>query len=121
MSIKKTDIAFDLNLSDTGTPIISRDIDYLKQEIDLLFDSTPGDLHGDIEYGTDYEYSLFELKMDESQLAAQITRDMQSMDLRGFSPDVSVYLMQGTKRDIALIDVTLSRGYENYSKQYRIT
>lgn len=110
---------FDLNLS-PGKPVLNKDIEYLKQEIDILFDSTPGDLHGDIEYGTDYEYLLFELKLDETQLRARVLRDVREMDLRGFEPEVEVYLMEGTKRDIAIIDITLSRNYERYTKQYRI-
>ena len=47
--------------------------------------------------------------------------DLYSLDLLGFIPDVKVYLMQGSERDIAVIDVHLRRNSEDYSKTYKIT
>lgn len=112
---------YDFNLDDSDEYVISRDSDILGQEIDILFDSTPGDLHGDMEYGTDYEYLLFELKLSTDQLEEKILKDITSLDLRGFTPEVSVAKMQGTERDIVLFSVTLSKNYEKYSKTYKIT
>lgn len=118
---KRKNWMYDFNLEDSDEYVISRDSDVLGQEIDILFDSTPGDLHGDIEYGTDYEYLLFELKLSTDQLEEKILKDITSLDLRGFTPEVSVAKMQGTERDIVLFSVTLSKNYEKYSKTYKIT
>lgn len=112
--------SWDLNLTDSNSALISDDISVLRQQIDILFDSTPGDLHGDINYGTDYEYMLFELKLSETQLKQKILADINSLDLRGFTPEVEVYLMVGTEREIALICVTLTKDYKKISKTYKI-
>lgn len=110
----------DFNLNE-GDPTINDDVACLIQQIDILFDTTPGDLIGDIEYGTDYEKYLYDLKLNAETLQEQMLQDLYSLDLLGFVPDVKVYLMQGSERDIAVIDVHLRRDSENYSKTYKIT
>lgn len=110
----------DFNLNE-GEPTINDDIACLIQQIDILFDSTPGELIGDLEYGTDYEKYLYDLKVTPQTLQEQMLQDLYRLDLMGFSPTVNVYLMQGSERDIAVIDVHLHRNSESYSKTYKIT
>lgn len=110
----------DFNLNE-GEPTINDDVACLIQQIDILFDSNRGDLIGDIEYGTDYERYLYDLKLTPEALEEQMLNDLYSLDLLGFVPDVKVYLMQGSERDIAVIDVHLRRNSEDYSKTYKIT
>lgn len=110
----------DFNLNE-GDPTINDDVACLIQQIDILFDTTPGDLIGDIEYGTDYEQYLYDLKLGPDALREQMLQDIYSLDLLGFEPSVNVYLMQGSERDIAVIDVHLKRNSEEYSKSYKIT
>ena len=109
----------DFNLK-PGQPTINDDIDCLRQQIDILFDTTPGDLFGDIEYGTDYEKLLYELKLSADQLSSKMSQDLSKLDLLGFRYHVESRLMQGTERDIALIEVDLQRGGIEDSKIYRI-
>lgn len=110
----------DFNLNE-GEPTINDDVACLIQQIDILFDSNQGDLIGDIEYGTDYERYLYDLKLTPEALEEQMLNDLYSLDLLGFTPNVNVYLMQGSERDIAVIDVHLRRNSEDYSKTYKIT
>lgn len=110
----------DFNLNE-GEPTINDDVACLIQQIDILFDSTPGDLIGDLGYGTDYERFLYELKISPQALEERMLEDLYSLDLLGFDPTVNIYLMQGTERDIVVIDVNLKRNSENYSKTYKIT
>lgn len=110
----------DFNLQE-GDPTVNDDISCLKQQIDILFDSSPGDLVGDLDYGTNYEYYLYELKLSADGLKQRMLDDLYSLDLLGFAPDVQVYLMQGTERDIAVIQVDLYRGQEHQTKTYKIT
>lgn len=110
----------DFNLNE-GDALISDDIDCLIQQIDILFDTTQGDLLGDITYGTDYAYLLYDLKMSADGLKDRMMTDLNQLDLLGFTPEVNVYLMQGTERDIALIQVDLRRYSEKYTKTYKIT
>ena len=46
--------------------------------------------------------------------------DLNSLELFNFTPQVEVYLLQGTEQDIVLIDITLKRDYEVYNKTYKI-
>ena len=110
----------DFNLNE-GEPAINDDVACLIQQIDILFDSTPGDLIGDIGYGTDYERCLYDFKFNAAALEERMLDDLYSLDLLGFNPTVNVYLMQGSERDIAVIDVHLKRNSEEYSKSYKIT
>ena len=110
----------DFNLNE-GDPLITNDIDCIIQQIDILFDTTQGDLLGDITYGTDYAYLLYDLKMSADGLRDHMMNDLNKLDLMGFTPEINVYLMQGTERDIALIQVDLRRYSEKYTKTYKIT
>lgn len=110
----------DLNLS-PGEPTINNDLECLKQQIDILFDSRPGDLLGDKDYGTDYEYCLYNLKFDQDALKQQMETDLRRLDLLGFTPVVNVYLLKGSEREIAVIDVNLYRNGQSYNKTYKIT
>lgn len=110
----------DFNLNE-GDPTINDDVECLIQQIDILFDTTPGDLIGDLGYGTDYERFLYDLKISPATLEEQMLQDLYSLDLMGFDPTINVYLMQGSERDIAVIDVHLKRNSEQYSKTYKIT
>lgn len=109
----------DFNLT-PGKPVISDELSILKQEIDILFDTTPGDVHGNINFGTDYEYSLYNLQLSAQSLEDQMYEDLMKMDLLGWTPDVSVKLYQGTERDIALIQVSLSKNEDVFNKTYKI-
>lgn len=110
----------DFNLKE-GDPVLTDDIECLIQQIDILFDTTQGDLLGDITYGTDYNYLLYDLKMSAEGLKEHILDDLNQLDLLGFTPEVNVYLMQGSERDIALIQVDLRRYSEKYTKTYKIS
>ena len=46
--------------------------------------------------------------------------DLLKLDLCGFSPSVTVKIVEGTQRDIAFINITLSGDYEDYNKTYII-
>lgn len=103
-----------------GDPVIEDDVACLIQQINILFDTTPGDLIGDTNYGTDYRKYLYDLKLGADQLKEIMTQDILSLDLLGFTPVVEVYLMQGTEQDIALIQVDLYRSGEHYTRSYKI-
>lgn len=109
----------DFNLQD-GEPTINDDVSCLLQQIDILFDTTPGDLIGDLTYGTDYERFLYDLRLREDVLQQQMMTDICSIDLLGWVPEVQVHLMMGTERDIALIQVDLTKDGDKRTKIYRI-
>ena len=110
----------DFNLT-YGDPIVFKDIDIVLQQIDLLFDTTCKDILGDERFGSQYDKYLYELNVSNDSLRQKVMSDLNQLDLQGFSPDVEVYFLEGTERDIAMIDITLSKDYENYNRTYKIS
>lgn len=111
----------DFNLTDDDRPTISTDLECLVQQIDIYFDTTPGQLIGDMFYGTEYDRFLHELKFDAPAIQDKMEQDLLSLDLMGFTPYVKVYLLQGTEQDIALVQVDLVKSGRSFSKTYKIT
>ena len=46
-----------------GVPILDRNIDLLLQQIDMLFDTNPREVLGDLTYGTRYDKYLYNLNI----------------------------------------------------------
>lgn len=111
----------DLNLSEKGGPTLTEDIDILKQEIEILFETRPGDLLGEANYGTDYSKNLYVLRQGNETLKSQMTNDLNQLELFDFVPTIEVSMMQGSERDIALIKVDLIREDEKYTQLYNIS
>lgn len=111
----------DFNLEENGSPTVQSDIDVLLQEIDILFDTYKDEVFGQVGFGTDYERCLYDLQLSNTALEEKVRADLNSIDLRGYSPAVRVYLLQGTEKDIALIDISLRKENKEYNKTYKIS
>lgn len=101
-------------------PYIKYDPDYILQQVDVLFDCTPGQLAGDSVWGTDYEYMLYDLKLSAEDIEKAIKEDLGQLDLRGWSYKVSASLYHGTEQDIALVEIELDNGEHIRRKTYKI-
>lgn len=110
----------DFNIKD-GKPLITNDVEIILQQIDLLFDTSPREILGDVTFGTEYDRYLYDLKVSNESLKSRIYSDLSSIDMMGFTPTVEVYMFQGTERDIALIDIELTKDYNTYRKTYKIS
>lgn len=110
----------DFNIKD-GKPLITNDVEIILQQIDLLFDTSPREVLGDVTFGTEYDRYLYDLKVSNESLKSRIYSDLSSIDMMGFTPTVEVYMFQGTERDIALIDIELTKDYNTYRKTYKIS
>ena len=114
-------VDFSISHKLTDDVIISNDLALVLQQIDLLFDTMPNTVLGDDNYGTNYDRYLYNFNMTEFDLEKHILQDIQSyVDLKHFNVSVSVTIVEGTVRDIALIDITLSGDYESYNTIYTI-
>lgn len=110
----------DFCLDETGDPIQNDDVLLLLQQIDLLFDTKPKEVLGQETFGTKYDTYLYNLKISNNALQQIVLQDLYSLDLMGFEPDVEIHLLQGTEKDIALINITLTRDNEYYQQIYKI-
>ena len=112
----------DFAISDkfTEDPIISNDLACVLQQIDLLFDTDEYAVLGDEYFGTNYDDYLYTLGVSNEALEMQIFDDISRLSLLGLKHSVAVTIVEGTERDIALIDITLSGNFGEYNKSYVI-
>ena len=108
-----------VDLSIRPTPVLE-DLDYVLQQIDILFDTHPGDTVNS-EYGTEYERLLFDTLVGASQIESEVIQDLNQLDLRGWNPSVKVSLHEGTERDIALVQIELRKNDSIRSVNYQIS
>lgn len=108
-----------VDLSVRPTPVLE-DLDYVLQQIDILFDTHPGDTVNP-EYGTEYERLLFDTLVGASQIESEVIQDLNQLDLRGWNPSVKVSLHEGTERDIALVQIELRKNDTVRSVNYQIS
>lgn len=112
----------DFSLSDkiTDDIVINNDLLLVLQQIDLLFNTDPYDVLGDMNFGSNYDDYLYTVGVSNIALENKILTDINKLDLLGYSVDVKVTLVEGTERDIAFIDITVSGDLETESKTYVI-
>lgn len=100
--------------------ILNTSIECLIQQVDMLFGTDINDVLGDEHYGTNYDRYLYTAGMSNAALESKILADLNNLNLLGFSPSVKVTLLEGTVRDIALIELTFKGDYDTFNKIYRI-
>lgn len=103
-----------------GVPILDRNIDLLLQQIDMLFDTNPREVLGDVTYGTRYDKYLYNLNISNEGIKQAVLSDIMKLDLMGYTPQVEVILLEGTQKDIAIIDIIISDNYNSYRRTYKI-
>lgn len=110
----------DFNI-DNGSPVKSGDIELLLQQIDILFDTAPREVLGAENFGSTYDTYLHRLKLSNNAIRQQVISDISSLDLQGFDFDVEVHFLQGTERDIALIEINFTKDEMTYNRVYKIS
>jgi hypothetical protein len=113
-------IDFSISNKLTDDLVISNDLYCVLQQIDLLFDTDVNDVLGDPSFGTNYDKYLYTLGVSNASLEQKIMSDLYKLDLCGFTPSVQVKIVEGTQRDIAFINITLTGDYEEHNKTYMI-
>lgn len=101
--------------------IVENDVDLLLQQIDILFDTTPREVLGSEDFGTEYDKCLYDLNMSNSELKRQVETDLRSLDLLGFGYQINVHMLRGTEQDIALIEIELEQDDVKYNRIYKIS
>lgn len=110
----------DLSLDNIDV-VKTTDLENVIQQIEMLFDTSPFEVIGEPNYGSDFEKFLWNLTASNYDIENYIRSRIQNeVDLLGFTVDVEVNLMEGTENDIILADITISRDGYNYNKTYRI-
>ena len=110
----------DLSL-DTNNVVKTSDIDNVLQQIELLFDTSPYEVIGEPNYGSDFEKFLWNLNASNYDIEQYIrTKILTNVEMFGYSLDVEVSILNGTENDIILADITVGRDGTQYAKRYKI-
>lgn len=106
---------------DKNKVTINSEIELIKQQIDLLFDTDKMEVLGDNTFGTHYEEFLYDMKMSAESIEYTIARDLGKLVLFGYTPYVKVDMYQGTENDIILVKIDLVRDTDDYEITFKIS
>lgn len=105
----------------TSTPTIENTAEFVLQQIDILLDTDKGEVLGEPRFGSDYDKFLYELNISNTYIENYIYNNItENVDLMGWELSVHVDLMVGTKTDIILVEISVSKNNDVFSKVYKI-
>lgn len=104
-----------------GYPALNNDADLILQQIEVLFDTTPGEVLGSADFGTRYSDFLYNLQMSNEDIKNVISRDLQSIELFGFTYKIDVNILYGSENDIILVKIEFDRDDYKFDKIIKIT
>lgn len=105
----------------TSTPTIENTAEFVLQQIDILLDTDKGEVLGEPRFGSDYDKFLYELNISNTYIENYIYNNItENVDLMGWELGVHVDLMVGTKTDIILVEISVSKNNDVFSKVYKI-
>ena len=111
----------DFCLNKNGSKSSLKDeMDLILQQVNILFDTTPTEVLGDIGFGTEYDKQLYDTRLSASNLQRLVENDLSKLTLFGWHYKVKVYLLKGTERDIAIINIAFYNGNQTFEKTYKI-
>jgi hypothetical protein len=105
----------------TSTTTIKNTAEFVLQQIDILLDTDKGEVLGEPRFGSDYDKFLYELNISNTYIENYIYNNItENVDLMGWELSVHVDLMVGTKTDIILVEISVSKNNDVFSKVYKI-
>lgn len=105
----------------TSTTTIENTAEFVLQQIDILLDTDKGEVLGEPRFGSDYDKFLYELNISNTYIENYIYNNItENVDLMGWELGVHVDLMVGTKTDIILVEISVSKNNDVFSKVYKI-
>lgn len=113
-------IDFTLNINESDSLVVDNELEYVLQQIDLLFNTDINEVLGDSDFGSNYDEYLYALNLSNAGLEKKIQDDLDGLNLCGYRTYVSVHIVEGTIRDIAYIDIYLDNGSNDTVKSYII-
>ena len=101
--------------------LLEHDVDLVLQQIDMLLDTSPKEVLGEPNYGSDYEKFIWDLTANEGIIESYIEQNIKNnVDLQGFDLDVVVDIYMGQRNDIIMVLIELRKEGTVYQKIYNI-
>lgn len=106
----------------TDAIILDQEVDLIIQQLDILFDTNPGEVLGAPGYGADYDRFIWELNIGPKTIANYIYNNiLDNVEMFDWTLDVNVELMVGEQNDIILVEIEFSKDTEHYTHLYKIS
>lgn len=110
----------DFNYNDDGI-ILDHKVDLVLEQLDMLLSTHKCAVLGDPDYGQDFEKFLYELNQTNASIQEYITKTVvNNIDLMGMDLEVSVEILEGTIRDIILVNIILMHNGMMYNRVFKI-
>lgn len=98
------------DISLTGdNKVITNKFDFLLQEISILFDTAPGEVFGNAEFGTNFENFLWDLSISNSEISSYVRNKIINNTVSGADFDISVAtsIVDAGYGDVILVQITI--------------
>lgn len=99
----------DINLDDSNGVIITDRIEFLLQEINILFDTSKGEVLGDEEFGTDFEQFIWDLSASNQDISSYVVSSIYNHTTTGsnFNITADTSISYGTESDIIIVKISI--------------
>lgn len=90
--------------------IITNKFDFLLQEIDILFDTAPGEVLGDPDFGTDFEKFVWDLSVSNSEISEYVRNKIINNTMSGSDFDIAVTttaVEANNQGDVLLVQISI--------------
>lgn len=107
--------------NNTSDITLIQDVDLIMQQIEILLDTTPGEVLGDETFGSDYDRFIHELNVSNTYIEEYIYENIiTNIDLFDWELDVHVDLLVGEQNDIILVTISFYKDGNTYTRTYKI-
>ena len=99
----------DINLDDSNGAIITDRIEFLLQEISILFDTNKGEVLGNEEFGTDFEQFIWDLSASNQDISSYVVNSIYDYTTTGrnFNITADTSISYGTESDIIIVKISI--------------
>ena len=105
---------------DSNSVVLSDERELLLQQIDLLFDTSENEVLGE-DFGSNFYKFLWDLTASPSDIT-EYTKSIISanINLLGWDLDVETNILEGTKNDIILVTIKITKYDTQIEKTYKV-
>lgn len=105
-----------------GAVVLDNEVDLIIQQIEMLFDTRPGEVLGQYDFGVSFDTYLFNPNIGSHMVENEVTNYITSnVELFGWSVDVKVEFLVGTQHDIMIMQVSFHKNTDVYTKLYKVS
>ncbi len=110
-----------IDLAIDSRVFITSKLDEAVQELDMIFNTTNGELIGFPQYGTDFEQFLWQLNDSSSKIQSYVYEKIRdTFFLRDMAVNVNVETIEGEMRRIYVLHIEVSDGTNTQNRTYQL-